>query len=65
MLVLQSLLPDWVRKGYPNTLGLDKFADNPLIIVRFTLKAPWTNDEQVEKRICVAVEQIDMFAGEH
>jgi len=62
-LVLQPLLPDWARKGQPNSLGLDESPDEPLVVVQFTVNwALSTDDEKVEVITRAAIEQIDEFA---
>lgn len=64
-LVLQPLLPGWIRKGDANSLGLHDCTDEPLVNVSFTVN--WTDiqhDEFVEKMIRRAVEDIDAFAAE-
>ncbi|ERF69174.1 hypothetical protein EPUS_01131 [Endocarpon pusillum Z07020] len=65
-LVLQPLLPDWVRKGDANPLGLHDCADEPLVIVSFTIN--WDegrDDEFVKTTTRRTVEQIDAFAAAH
>ena len=61
-LVLQPLLPDWVRKGEANPLGLHD-TDEPLVIVNFAVN--WherRNDEFVKATTRRAIEQMDTFA---
>jgi FAD/FMN-containing dehydrogenase len=63
-LVLQPFLPEWVRKGDPNPLGLDEGTDKPLINVSFTVN--WPNiidDEFMKSTTRHAVEQIEAFAA--
>lgn len=64
-LVLQPLLPDWVRKGDPNPLGLfDDGTYEPLVVVSFTVN--WDevqDDELVKSTTRRAVEQIDAIAA--
>lgn len=62
-LVLQPLLPDWVRKGDPNALGLLENTHTPLVIVSFTVN--WDerrNDEIIKKTMRRTVEQIEAVA---
>ncbi|KAE9382165.1 FAD-binding domain-containing protein [Stipitochalara longipes BDJ] len=61
-LVLQPLLPDWVRKGDANPLGLHDI-DEALVIVNFTVN--WDeaqNDEFVKSTTRQTVEKIEAFA---
>lgn len=63
-LVLQPLLPDWVRKGDANPLGLHNGTHEPLVIVSFTVN--WVerrDDEFVETTTRRTVEQIDAVAA--
>lgn len=63
-LVLQPLLPDWVRKGDSNPLGLHDGTDEPLVIVSFTVN--WDegqDDDLVKTTTRRAVEQIDAVAA--
>ncbi|KAL9104450.1 MAG: hypothetical protein Q9163_000602 [Psora crenata] len=63
-LVLQPLLPDWVRKGDANPLGLHDCTHEPLVIVSFTVKwAKRRDDESVQKMTRRAVEQIEAVAA--
>lgn len=63
-LVLQPLLPDWVRKGDANPLGLHDCTHEPLVIVSFMVNwAESRNDEFVKTMTRHAVEQIDAFAA--
>jgi FAD/FMN-containing dehydrogenase len=65
-LVLQPLLPDWVRKGDPNPLGLHDHSNEPLVIVSFTVNwAQCENDQFVKTTTRHAIEQIDAFAESH
>ena len=62
-LVLQPLLPDWVRKGDANPLGLHDGTDEPLIIVSFTVN--WDerqNVDFVQATTRQVVEQIEAAA---
>jgi hypothetical protein len=62
-LVLHPLLPDWVRKGDVNPLGLHD-CDEPLVIVSFT--ANWTEvkDDEIVKMITrQVIEKIEAFAA--
>ena len=62
-LVLQPLLPDWVRKGDANPLGLHDCTHEPLVIVSFTVNWAERRDDQFVKTTTRrAVEQIDAFA---
>ncbi|MCJ1282285.1 hypothetical protein MMC26_001608 [Xylographa opegraphella] len=62
-LVLQPLLPEWVRKGDANPLGLLDSNSEPLVVVSFTVNwAEQRNDEFVKATTRRAVEQIDVFA---
>ena len=59
-LVLQPLLPDWVRKGDANPLGLQDCTDEPLVIVSFTVNwAECRDDEFVKTTTRHTIEQID------
>ena len=63
-LVLQPLLPDWVRKGDANPLGLHDCTDEPLVIVSFTVN--WVerrDDGFIKMTTRRAVEQIDAAAA--
>jgi len=63
-LVLQPLLPDWVRKGDPNPLGLHDGTDEPLVIVSFTVNWDESQDDELVKTTTRhAVEQIDAVAA--
>lgn len=63
-LVLQPLLPDWVRKGDANPLGLHDCSDEPLVIVSFTVNwAERKDDEFVTTMTRRTVEQIDAVAA--
>ena len=63
-LVLQPLLPDWVRKGDSNPLGLYNEINNPLVIVSLTVNWDEIQDDKLVKtttRRCV--EQIETIAA--
>ena len=63
-LVLQPLLPDWIRKGDANPLGLHDCSHEPLLIVSFTVN--WDerrDDEFIKMTTRHAVEQIDAVAA--
>ena len=63
-LVLQPLLPDWVRKGDANPLGLHDCTHEPLVIVSFTVNwAERRDDEFVKTTTRRTVEQIDAVAA--
>lgn len=63
-LVLQPLLPDWVRKGDANSLGLLDCTHEPLVIVSFTINwAERRDDEFIKTTTRRAVEQIDAVAA--
>lgn len=63
-LVLQPLLPDWVRKGDANPLGLHDCTDEPLVIVSITnLWNERKDDEFVTTITRHAIEQIDAVAA--
>ena len=63
-LVLQPLLPDWVRKGDPNPLGLHAEVNEPLVIVSFTVNWDEIDDDNLVKTtIRRAVEQIETIAA--
>ncbi|CAD6569233.1 MAG: hypothetical protein ASARMPRED_002677 [Alectoria sarmentosa] len=63
-LVLQPLLPNWVRKGDANPLGLHDCTHEPLIMVSFTVNwADRRDDEFVKTTTRRAVEQIDAVAA--
>ncbi|PQE06712.1 FAD binding domain-containing protein [Rutstroemia sp. NJR-2017a BBW] len=64
-LFLQPLLPDWVRKGDANPLGLHD-VDEPLVLVNFTVN--WdkpANDELVQTTTRCAIEEIERVAMEN
>ena len=63
-LVLQPLLPDWVRKGDANPLGLHDCTNGPLVIVSFTVN--WDerrDDDFVKTTTRRVVEQIEAVAA--
>ena len=63
-LVLQPLLPDWVRKGDANPLGLLDCTHEPLVIVSFTINwAERRDDEFIKTTTRRAIEQIDAVAA--
>ncbi|KAL9638520.1 MAG: hypothetical protein Q9164_001505, partial [Protoblastenia rupestris] len=63
-LVLQPLLPDWVRKGDANPLGLHDCSHKPLVIVSFTVNwGECRDDEFIKITTRRAVEQIDAVAA--
>ena len=65
-LVLQPLLPAWVRKGDANPLGLHDGTQEPLVIISFTVN--WDegrDDEFVKTTTRRVVEQIDAVAAAH
>ncbi|EON70095.1 hypothetical protein W97_09361 [Coniosporium apollinis CBS 100218] len=63
-LVLQPLLPDWVRKGDANPLGLLDCTHEPLVIVSFTINwAERRDDEFIKTTTRRAVERIDAVAA--
>ena len=63
-LVLQPLLPDWVRKGDPNPLGLENDTYEPLVIVSFTVNWDERQDDDFVKNMTRrTVEQIDTIAA--
>ena len=65
-LVLQPLLPNWVRKGYPNPLGLHDLATEPLVIVSFTTNWDESRDDDfVQKATRQAIEKMEAFAAAH
>jgi FAD/FMN-containing dehydrogenase len=65
-LVLQPLLPDWARIGDPNPLGLDTCADEPLVVINFTVNWAVSKDDAKSEEITrAAIESIDLFAGQH
>jgi hypothetical protein len=65
-LVLQPALPDWVRKGNPNMLGLDNCTDGPLVIVSFTVNWAQARDDETAQHITRgAIQQIKALADEH
>jgi len=62
-LVFQPLIPEWVRKGDSNPLGLDDGTNEPLVLVNFTVN--WDNvknDEFVKATTRRVVELIDAVA---
>lgn len=64
-LVLQPLLPAWMRRGDSNPMGLDEGDHEPLVIVSFTVN--WVSgkdDELVQDITREAIEQIDAAARE-
>ncbi|TGO46851.1 hypothetical protein BOTNAR_0561g00070 [Botryotinia narcissicola] len=61
-LVMQPLLPDWVRKGDANPLGLHNI-NEPLVIVSFTVNWPNAQDDEVVKQTTRrAIEEIEQIA---
>ncbi|TGO07340.1 hypothetical protein BTUL_0290g00050 [Botrytis tulipae] len=61
-LVMQPLLPDWVRKGDANPLGLHNI-NEPLVIVSFTVNWPNARDDEVVKKTTrCAIEEIEQIA---
>lgn len=63
-IVLQPLLPDWVRKGDANPLGLHDYTNDPLVIVSFTVN--WDerrDDEFVKTTTRHVIEHIDAVAA--
>ena len=63
-LVLQPLLPDWVRKGDPNPLGFHDGVNEPLVIVSLTVN--WDeiqNDTLVKTTTRRCVEHIESIAA--
>ena len=63
-LVLQPLLPEWVKKGDANPLGLHDCAYEPLVIVSFTVNwAERWDDEFVKTATRRTIEQIDAVAA--
>jgi hypothetical protein len=65
-LVLQPMLPEWVRKGDPNVLGLDSSTDAPLVNVNSTVNWAEAKDDGIVQRITRwAIEQTDAFAATH
>ncbi len=63
-LVLQPLLPDWVRKGDTNPLGLHDCTDGPLVLVSFTINWDEHRDDEIIKTTTRrTVEEIDAFAA--
>lgn len=66
-LVLQSFLPEWISKGDPNPLNLDKCTkDGPLVNVQFTINwADSRDDEFIHTAARRAIEQINAFAIAH
>ena len=62
-MVLQPLSSDWMRKGFPNPLGLNANNHKSLVIVSFTVN--WDerrDDDFVETITRHTIEQIDVFA---
>lgn len=62
-LIMQPLLPDWVRKGDPNPLGLHDGTNEPLVIVSFSVN--WDerkDDELVKTTLRHTMEQIEAAA---
>ncbi|KAF1962235.1 FAD-binding domain-containing protein [Byssothecium circinans] len=65
-LVLQPLLPVWLRKGDPNPMNLHAGPDTPLVLVSYTVSwARRDDDELVEGRVRECLERIDEFAEKH
>lgn len=63
-LVLQPLLPEWVRKGDSNPLGLDDGNVDPLVVVSFTINWSETQDDEfVNTAIKRAINEIDAVAA--
>ncbi|USP81513.1 hypothetical protein yc1106_08787 [Curvularia clavata] len=64
-LVVQPLLPCWMRRGDANPMGLDEGDDEPLVVVSFTVNWALNKDDEVVRDITrEAIEQIDAFARE-
>jgi len=62
-LVLQPLLPFWVRKGDPNPLGLDNGPSTPLVIVMFAVNWDESRDDGfVKSTLRQTTERIDAAA---
>ena len=64
-LVLQPLLPQWVRKGDGNSLGLDEGPSEPLVMVSFTVN--WSDardDAHARGTTRRAIEMIERIATE-
>jgi hypothetical protein len=61
-LILQPLLPDWIRKGDANPLGLQDCTE-PLVIIGFTANWPEKRDDDfVQSTMRRVVERIETFA---
>ncbi|KAL9112574.1 MAG: hypothetical protein Q9227_003145 [Pyrenula ochraceoflavens] len=63
-LVLQPLLPEWVRKGDPNPLGLHDTIEGPLVVVSFNIH--WNErryDEIVKQVLRHTLERIEAVAA--
>jgi FAD/FMN-containing dehydrogenase len=63
-LIFQPLLPEWVRKGDPNPLGLHDLTDEPLVVVSFAIN--WDegrDDELIKERARRALEKMEAFAA--
>ena len=59
-LVLQPFLPEWVRKGDMNPLGLEDCSDEPLVIVSFTVNWDERQDDTLVKTaLRRTIEQIE------
>lgn len=66
VMVLQPLLPTWMRKGDPNYLGLKNTLNEPHILVSFS--PVWTDvnhNEFVESLVRKTVEKIEGYARNH
>ncbi|KAF2830916.1 FAD-binding domain-containing protein [Ophiobolus disseminans] len=65
-LVLQPMLPAWVRKGDTNVLGLESCSNDALVNVSFTVNWALSQDDATVQRITRAtIEQIDAYAEAH
>lgn len=64
-LVLQPVLPDWIRRGDANIMGLQD-TNEPYVIVSFPSNwADSRDDDFVMTTTRHAIEQIDIFAAHH
>lgn len=65
-LVMQPLLPVWIRKGDHNPMGLQDCSDAPLILLSFNVSWPRSQDDKfVEGIVRQCIERIDAFAESH
>ena len=63
-LVVQPLLPEWIRKGDPNPTGLYEGTHEPLLLVSFTVNWDESKDDDFVKATTrSALEHMDAYAA--